>query len=426
MVLTYIRYGILLGLFVSSPLYAGTYDRLVLTGINIIDRNGLSETISSKEKLKKYAKVDFLSPQPYQKVMRLYKNAAGELVACLTTYHTNGQLKQYLECVNNRACGRYREWHSNGKIKIQANIIGGIADLHPSAESTWLFHGETLAYNDEGLLEASIHYEKGLLEGASTYYHSNGSTWKETSYHKGLAEGEFLTYTDEGHVLKKQTYSQGKLHGPSLRYELGSAQVLSEEEYVNGRLQSGRYLDPKTHALHAQVVKGCGLQVIYGKRSILETREITHGETQGKVTVFDSLHGQIAQVYSLVSGLKEGEEVFFYLESQQPRVLLTWHKGILRGPAKTWYANGNIESSRELLNNKKTGLLTLYYPEGQVMVTEEYDNDLLIKGEYFRLGDFFPYTKVEKGCGTAVLFSPSGTITKKISYQDGKPSLFPS
>ncbi|MEF9496828.1 toxin-antitoxin system YwqK family antitoxin [Chlamydia sp. 04-14] len=410
--------------FAFTPGYAaGTYEKLTLTGINIIDRNGLSETICSKEKLKKYAKVDFLSPQPYQKVMRMYKNTRGENVSCLTTYHPNGQLKQYLECVNNRACGRYREWHSNGKIKIQAEVIGGIADLHPSAESGWLFHGTTLAHSDEGMLEAAINYDKGLLQGASYYYHPNGQVWKECSYHKGRAHGDFLTYTVEGFLLKKQTYQDGEKHSTSVRYEERSNVVLSEEEYDNGLLLKGSYLDPQTHEVFSEIVNGNGIQAIYGKHAIVETRVFVRGEACGKVTVFDSLGDQILQTYALIEGAKHGEELFFYPDTGKSKLLLTWNHGILQGPVKTWYPNGSLESCKELINNKKSGLLTLYYPEGQIMATEEYDNELLIKGEYFRPGDRHPYSKIDKGCGTAVFFTSSGTITKKIPYQDGKPLI---
>ncbi|EPP34717.1 MORN repeat variant family protein [Chlamydia ibidis] len=413
-----------LSLISFTPLCGeGRYEKLTLTGVNIIDRNGLSETICSKEKLKKYAKINFLAPQPYQKVMRMYKNAKGESVACLTTYYANGQIHQYLECLNNRACGRYREWHSNGKIKIQAEVIGGIADLHPSAESGWLFDGITLAHNDEGILEAAISYEKGLLEGVSFYYHPNGQVWKECPYRKGKAHGEFLTFTQEGDLLKKQCYENGQKHGVSIRCSEGSDVVLSKEEYNKGSLVTGCYLDCEAKKIVSQVINGNGVQSIYGKHAVVETRTFSRGEQKGEVIVFDSLGENIVQTYFVVDGVKHGEECFFYPGSDKPRLLLTWNQGILQGTVKTWYPNGNLESCKELVNNKKSGLLTLYYPEGEIMATEEYDNELLVKGEYFRPGDRYPYAKVDKGCGTAVFFTSSGTVIKKIPYQDGKPLI---
>lgn len=43
-----------------------------LTSITIVDKNGFTETLSVKERLKKYENMPFLSPQPYQKVLRLF------------------------------------------------------------------------------------------------------------------------------------------------------------------------------------------------------------------------------------------------------------------------------------------------------------------------------------------------------------------
>ncbi|MBQ8498857.1 toxin-antitoxin system YwqK family antitoxin [Chlamydia sp.] len=410
-------------LLLNGLVDAGVYDKLRLTGINIIDRNGLSETICSKEKLQKYTKVDFLSPQPYQKVMRTYKNASGEAVACLTTYYPNGQIRQYLECLNNRAFGRYREWHSNGKIRIQAEVIGGIADLHPSAEAGWLFDGITYAYDSEGQLEAVIQYEKGFLEGVSTYYHSNGNVWKQCPYHKGVAHGDFLIFTEEGSLLKKQTFCKGLLSGSSLRYEPNSQQLLAEEEFFQGKLWTGKYYDPATKAELFRVVDGKGKQAVYGKYAVIETRQILRGVTHGEVVVFDETGTEVRQTYSLINDHKEGEEVFFYPLGGGKKMSLTWSKGILQGSVKTWYPNGTLESSKELVQNKKQGLLMLYYPEGQIMATEEYAEDLLIKGEYFRPDDRYPYAKVEKGCGTAAFFSPTGGLLKKVFYEDGKPVI---
>ncbi len=89
-----------------------------LASINIIDRNGLTETVTSSDRLKQYQGVDFLESQPYQKVLRVYsKDRQGNMRAVTTSYHPNGQPNQYLECLSYRAYGTYREWHPNGTLK---------------------------------------------------------------------------------------------------------------------------------------------------------------------------------------------------------------------------------------------------------------------------------------------------------------------
>ncbi|MBX9744903.1 MAG: hypothetical protein K2X08_06820, partial [Chlamydiales bacterium] len=84
-----------------------------LVGIQIQDRNGLSETISIPEKLETYGKIDFLSSQPFKKVIRVYKKE-GKNHSIITTYHPNGIVWQYLECQDMRASGLYQEWFSTG------------------------------------------------------------------------------------------------------------------------------------------------------------------------------------------------------------------------------------------------------------------------------------------------------------------------
>ena len=148
----------------------------VLTSINIIDRNGLNETITNKDRLEQYERTNFLCPQPYQKVLRVYKrDCQGNSISYVTTYYENGQPKQYLEAVNNRAFGLYQEWHENGILKLEATIIGGIADLTPCAEKSWQFDGCAQAWDENGNLQTEISYDKGQLEGESLYYHPNGS-----------------------------------------------------------------------------------------------------------------------------------------------------------------------------------------------------------------------------------------------------------
>ena len=95
----------------------------VLTSINIVDRNGLTETINNPERLDKYGCVDFLQPQSYQKVLRIYsRDAEGNVPACITSYHSNGYPHQYLEVVNSRACGAYQEWYPNGSKKSMRRL----------------------------------------------------------------------------------------------------------------------------------------------------------------------------------------------------------------------------------------------------------------------------------------------------------------
>ena len=150
-----------------------------LISINIIDRNGLSETITSKERVKLYQNTDFTSSQPYQKVLQAFaKDKEGTSHSIITSYHENGQIRQYLEIVNGRAYGTYCEWHANGKKKLLAKLIAGIADIDEKSQGSWAFDKTSYAWDEEGRLVTKIPYDKGEIEGLALYYHTNGALAK--------------------------------------------------------------------------------------------------------------------------------------------------------------------------------------------------------------------------------------------------------
>ena len=77
-----------------------------LVSINLIDREGMSETVTNDDRLKRYVDVDFMAPQPYLKVLRVYKDPKGSAIpAYVTGYQPKGVIKQYSEGVKGRAFG---------------------------------------------------------------------------------------------------------------------------------------------------------------------------------------------------------------------------------------------------------------------------------------------------------------------------------
>lgn len=432
-----------------------------LTSINVIDHHGMSQTISSKNRLAEFEKIDFLSPQSYQKVMRIYaKEKNGDTRSLLTSYHPNGQIKQYLEAVNNRANGTYCEWFANGHMKVQAFVIGGIADLNAQAEESWLFDGTTQAWDDAGHLAAHISYCRGELEGVATYYHPNGALWKQTPYVKGEIDGKQSIYYEDGSLLQTTCYCHGIKEGICSRYwpdRMSSdfsdpqsagidgnlnqivenertaglekiAQVHENfcgqglayrEEYSSGKLQEAFYLSTTGERI-ATIHEGAGTRLLFRKEGVYERQEYQKGVQQGKIERFDA-QGCLICCYQLKEGLRYGESIDYYPLTSQPKILMTWQEGQLQGPTKTWFENGTLESQREMSRNQKNGLLMGWYRNGSLMLVEEYDNDRLVKGEYFRVDEKSPISCVENGKGIAHLFDNSGGLCQKVQYFEGRP-----
>jgi antitoxin component YwqK of YwqJK toxin-antitoxin module len=390
-----------------------------ITSINIIDHNGLSETINSKDRLNAFEKTNFLSPQPYQKVLRVYgRQKNGDVRSCITSYHPNGQVKQYLEAINNRASGIYREWYPNGKLKVEAYVIGGISDINTHAEQSWLFDGINMAWDDNGKLVAEICYSKGELEGDTVYYHPNGQVWKVCPYTKNRLHGTAKIFLENGKLFQTVTYHEGEKDGSAFRY-WDTGQIVYQEAYKKGLLIEGSYFSCEGNRI-STIQNGQGFRAVFGKKELQELQQFQNGIQEGCVKVYDESKNLVS-IYSIKTAEKQGEEINYFPSSTQPKLLLTWHEGVLQGPVKTWYENGQLESHREMCGNQKHGLFTAWYKNGALMLVEEYDCDRLLKGEYYRMGEKMAISQIEKGKGIATLFNPEGNFSKKVYYQDGKP-----
>lgn len=399
---------------------------LPLSSIHIIDRNGLSETISNKERMQQFQNIDFLKSQPYQKVLRIYaRDSKGHIRSAITTYYENGNVKQFLEILDGRANGCYWEWHENGVLSLSSHVIGGTPDITSAAEKTWLFDGVSCVWDENNRIKAEISYSQGFLEGVSIYYHSCGEMWKRIPYSKDLIEGKVEIFCKDGRLLQEINYCEGKKHGISTRYWEENA-LASQEVYYNGKLEQGTYFDRNGEPV-AEIKNGKGQRAVFGKRHIKELQDYIHGSLEGEVKVFNE-EGILKRIYHVKNGMKHGEEIEYYDQifstpSLQPKFSFHWTEGKIQGIMRTWYSNGNLESQKELANNAKNGVLTAWYRDGNIMMIEEYEMNKLIRGDYFKIHERTPVSQILQGKGTATLFDPSGHFIQKVNYVNGKPEL---
>lgn len=353
-----------------------------LTMIQIVDRQGFSETISAKERLSRYEGVDFSHSQPYQRVTRVFASKKSEL----TSYHPNGELKQFLEVKNGRARGQFIEYYDNGQKKIEGTVIEGVGDLSEGSLGTFLFDGIARAWDRQGNIQAEIPYEKGGLQGGVIYYYPSGE------------------------VLQTAQYDQNILHGPLIEYN-DKGSVFFTEEYSFGLLVMGVYPD-------GQVTNGHGVKGVYEKGKLVKTMQVTEGLCNGRVTCFGEKREVIGK-YTLYNEARHGEEWVYYKENQ-PKMLINWYMDKMQGLVKTWYDNGILQSEKEMSDNYKQGHSLIWYPNGEVMMVEEYDRGDLVKGSYFSKGSKEPVSKVAAGTGIATIFNEHGQLVKKVRYDKGR------
>ncbi len=74
-------------------------------------------------------------------------------------------------------------------------------------------------------------------------------------------------------------------------------------------------------------------------------------------------------------------------------------------------------------HNHKQGLAFAWYEDGNLMLAEEYQNDQLIRGEYYSPKSKKPASHIKDGKGVATLFDSKGTLIEKVPYEKGRPQL---
>lgn len=422
-----LKYLLIALLFVGAtpPLAAAQKTKSVrrpeLTTMMIVDRNGFTETVTSKERLEQYARVNFLTPQPYQKVLRVFtRDPKGNIFSLMTTYHTNGQVKQYLEIKNGQAHGLYQEWYPSGQLKLHTHVIGGQADLEEFSQAGWLFDGQSAAYDEAGNLTAEIHYCKGVIHGESVYYHPNGKVAARIPYSNGQVDGDYSIYSAQEELLQKTPFSEGVPHGHSVSYWPGGA-LAAKEEFQKGLLINGVYTNAEGEEL-CRVTDGDGKRTALSGSSLREIQEVREGVQAGAVSQYTK-EGKLEAVYHIKeNGSKHGDEYLYY-PNEKPKMLIQWYDGAIQGTSKSWYLNGAQESAREMSKNKKQGSSFAWYPSGDLMLVEEYDEDKLLKGRYFKKGEREPASSVIDGNGEVTLYDKEGTLSQKIRYERGRPVI---
>ena len=124
--------------------------------------------------------------------------------------------------------------------------------------------------------------------------------------------------------------------------------------------------------------------------------------------------------WEMLEGKRHGKELFYDTKGQV-QTEISWLAGKVHGEQKSWYPSGQLESLRLMENNRRAGPCTAWYENGQLMLVEEYEEDRLIEGQYFRLGEKEPISRVKSGSGIATLFDGKGARLKRVSYDKGEP-----
>lgn len=388
-----------------------------LSLMHIIDKNGFEETVSGSERLDSLSQANFMESQPYEKVTRIFSSKKSPSThGVITSYHSNGNIKQHLEIRASRAHGVYREWHESGQLSVDAFVVEGVGDISDDALQTFVFDGESTVYYPSGAIRCTFNYDVGKLNGKALYYFENGTIAKQETYSHGNKIGIHKEFSESSECTAQKEYVNDNLHGISRNFK-ESGEVLSEEVYKNGTLVDGLYYDEVGNVSHR--VEECnGHQVEYKNGVCNAIYEICDGVKRGNVDLYKD--NMCVNTYSHKDGVKHGQE-WVYDRDGSTIMYTEWYNGMIQGSVKTWYANGTLESHRTFVANEKVGPSYAWYENGDTMLVEEYEKDRLVSGSYYKVGEDHPISSVDSGTGCVVLYDQNGQFIQRINYEGGVP-----
>ena len=413
------RKSFIIFLFLFSACSSNKDSKDLITMIQVVDRMGMNETIKQKEKLKNFEEVDFEKPQPFQKVTRVIQKKGTNLPkSIITTYHENGFLKEYLEASSHRAHGKYKEFYSDGNLKIEGQVIEGIADLTDAAKQSFIFDGICRVFFPNGNVQAEINYQKGKLNGENTYFYSDGTIEKKIPYFDDKIHGKALFFNKKQQLAGSTEFVMGKKHGCLIFYgDLNSPHF--EEFYKDGYLEKAIYYDFDNQIL-GQINKGFGRQIIFENGALKKEIEYQKGLPEGFVKTYFS-SGNLESQYSIKNGSKHGEEWIYYdHKTSIPKLFLSWYEDQLHGSQKSWYEDGSLESQKEMIHNQKHGQLIAWFKTGGVMLIEDYEMNRLKDGVYYSKTAIDKVSCVTNGKGIATIYDKDGFFLHKVRYEKGE------
>jgi antitoxin component YwqK of YwqJK toxin-antitoxin module len=315
-------------------------------------------------------------------------------------FYPNRQIKVEGPYVNDLKNGYWKYYQSNGNlIRVEKWNMGVL--LEGAKEATKVKIKRTLnpqtgklaskgayrdgvavgvhrQYNDEGEVTSAKIYDdgvvlyegiiddRGLKQGPWKHFYRNGNLKAQGRYRDDLKVGEWkYFYPEENKLEQIGSYVKGEPDGEWLWY-FPNGELWRVENFFNGR-EDG--ISIEYNDTGAVIAKG---QYIDGFREGLWTLKINDHREEGKY----------------FEGQRTGTWRSYYLSNNQLRFEGQYESGIRNGSFVFYYDNGQIRRRGQYLGNKRDGLWEFFTPDGERIITIEYEEgeETRYNGEKIKYG----------------------------------------
>ena len=302
--------------------------------------------------------------------------------------------------------GYWKTYYENGTIKSEGNRVNFALD------STWMF------YFQDGRINKKINYLNNNKEGFSFIFSKSGNLLSKTNFSDNSKNGEELIFCpfvnlDSSYLSKKNHYKNNELNGMCYEYD-SIGNTITIFKYNLGMLLSkekiNRYdLNNQKHGIW---------KTFHTNGKVKWEANYIHGKLSGKVKEYNR-KGGIKSIQYFNNGLlsEKKSPVFFSLNKQINQ-------------------DGTIEKGM-VINNKKEGTFRTYNEKGELIVCNNYKNNIrlskgLVDSLNFKIGEWIYY--YENGSvrakgnykkdiqeGFWEYFFPDKTLQQQGKFKNGLP-----
>ena len=327
-------------------------------------------------------------------------------------YHENGEVMSTGEFVDGKEHGEWLYYSEQGKLQVLAHYDHGVE------QGIWEW------YYENGALMRSGNYEHGLNSGVWISYHENGVISDSSVYIEGRLNGPAIIRYENANLLQKGDYERDHQHGKwQIFYENG--QLNSEGDYISGEptgiwnywsvdgkksmvidyenADKFKILNTWDEKGNPKVVNGAGIhELFYEGGTLMETGKISDGvrvgvwktyyedgdlknegeyrgdlfyvkdafSHDGKTLVTNGEgvliehHPNSSYIFEkglMKNGLREGNWLTYYDNSEVVSVNCNYKEGQLNGSFTTYFEDGTVMTAGHFDKDKKTGEWSWYY-----------------------------------------------------------------
>lgn len=280
----------------------------------------------------------------YGNLTKVEKYKKGDIVDTMVEYHSNGKVSKATQINNNSYSGLYLEYNIFGDLMVEGTLNYGNQDRD--------WYG---------------YYTDGTIKGQSTFIN-------------GIKHGYQIDYGTRGQLLSVEQYDNGKVTFSRYLDTLGNsiAEFGELDGYVEVPAFNNAYMRFKGHYVNG--TRTGENTLYYPNGQIAEQRFYSGNMLTGKEKYF-TVNGELVYEDAYEEDKREGKAIY-YNRNGKVRGEENYSNGILEGPFVEFHENGNKYMEGEHLAGERHGKVTTYGYSGEVAMIRYYDKGVITSYAY--------------------------------------------